>query len=148
MTLVQLLGAGLAVWQAVEIWRHSLLFAGLRARAELLEGRLGELLGCPWCLSVWAAWLLVLPPFLLPLPSALSVLDMPGASFAAWCAFRAWELFVYGLAVSRLANLLNDALHGVCRTPRADRPDLKDVFLIEGEDHDGRAEGRRPEGDL
>lgn len=55
VTLVELVVAALATWQVVEVWHHSSLLAPLRARGELLEGRAGELLACPFCLTVWVA---------------------------------------------------------------------------------------------
>jgi len=57
--LTDLAVAALATWQAVEVWRHSSLTAGLRARTELWEGKAGELLRCPFCLSVWVGLLAV-----------------------------------------------------------------------------------------
>lgn len=50
--------AALATWHIVEVWHHSSLFAGVRARVELMDtegaaGKLRELLSCPFCLSVW-----------------------------------------------------------------------------------------------
>ena len=126
MTAVEFAAAVLATWQAVEIWRHSTLFAGCRAVVECwlvrpepthpdLRGhwwsgllragdvyyaaraKLAELLSCPWCLSVWvatlfAAWLLLGPP---------------------------WSLIpLYGLAASRGANVLSDWTRATSRTPK------------------------------
>lgn len=106
ITLVELVVAALAVWQVVEIWHHSALFAPLRARAELLEGKAGELLRCPFCLSVWvglAVGLVVLLP-------------------AVWWAWPA-KLAVLGFALSRAANLGNDLTRKWCRTPQANKLD-------------------------
>ena len=91
----------LATWQAVEIWRHSTLFADWRAITETWDNKLGELLHCPWCLSVWV-----------------------GMTFSLLLNFsEVWlfgiiiQTFIYGLAVSRLANLGNDYFKQYCRTP-------------------------------
>lgn len=106
MVLLHVFVAVLATWQIVEIWHHSLLFAGLRSRVELWENKLGELLGCPFCLSPWVALLSVIV-LLLPL----------------WLELEGWYVIVaravwYGFAVSRLANLGNDLFHGKSRTPK------------------------------
>lgn len=98
--------AVLATWQIIEIWHHSLLFSGLRARVELWGNKLGELLGCPFCLSPWVALL------------SVSVLLLP-----CWLEITGWHVITlrliwYAFAVSRLANLGNDALHTLCRTPK------------------------------
>lgn len=73
ISAAELVVAGLATWQIVEIWHHSSLFAGVRARVELMDvegarGRLRELLSCPFCLSVWVGGLVALVTAL-PLPA-------------------------------------------------------------------------------
>lgn len=103
MTMITLVIAALAVWQAVEVWHHGAIFASVRARLEVWDTFFSRLLHCPFCLSLWVAWAAVLPPLL-----------VPSGSGPWW----AWRLFVYGLAVSRLANLANDLMHTWCRTPR------------------------------
>lgn len=65
--LPELLVAALATWHAVEVWHHSSLFAGLRARVELWEGFWGKMLTCPFCLSLWMAWIMA-AVLLAPLP--------------------------------------------------------------------------------
>lgn len=107
--LADLIFLSLAVWQAVEVWHHGSIFAGCRQRVECRADWLGSLLLCPWCLSVWVAWLLGAAWLLLP---------------SSWQAVR---LFTIGLAVSRLANLGNDLTAAWCRTPApwslpSDRP--------------------------
>lgn len=101
MTPFGLVVATLAAWQAVEVWQHGSIFAGWRARVQTWPGEgvwgwLGELLRCPFCQSVWAG----------TAAAALVVADH-------WAPNAA----LYGLAVSRLANLANDVTHGVSRTP-------------------------------
>jgi len=107
-TLAAIVVIGLAVWQTVEVWHHSILTAGWRARTQVWSGRLGgwlgDMLGCPWCTSVWAGF-------------ALTLFYYAGSGF--------W-LFVVALAVSRLANAMNDAGHDWCRTPKANTlPDVE-----------------------
>lgn len=116
--IATLLVAGLATWQIVEVWHHSSLMATWRARTQLWENKLGELLGCPFCLSVWVG-LLAATVGLLPLPAADGVL-------AGLCLLLlgAAKLVVLGFAVARLANLGNDLTHKWCRTPR-DTPDAE-----------------------
>jgi len=94
---MQLLIAALATWQVVEIWHHSLLMAPLRARTEMWTGKLGELLACPWCLSVWVGF---------------------GCGAALSTGYRGLYVILFGFACSRLANLANDLTHSHCRTPR------------------------------
>lgn len=210
--LTELVVGGLAAWQAVEVWHHSALMAGPRARAELLEGKLGQLLTCPFCLSVWvgvAACLVLATPWAGP-PSFHALLDgvgvvglppaLAGAAYVGWgtvgdvrekvwpdlttrfqraCvvvavffgfvapllvlagslfvldwraggpvaagfAADAAKVFVYGLAVARLANLGNDVTHRWCRTPRANRLEFKTGFE---EDASGGTADAGPAGD-
>ena len=106
MILLDMFVAVLPTWQIIEIWHHSLLFAGIRAHVELWENKLGELVGCPFCLSPWVALLSVVV-LLLPL----------------WLGLEAWYVVTgrviwYAFAVSRLANLGNDLFHGKSRTPK------------------------------
>ena len=111
--LARVVVAGLAAWQVVEVWRHSALMAGPRARVEARPGFVPDLLSCPFCLSVWAG-------------AACYAALLAGSAPAAW-----WNLFglpafaasaaVCGLAASRLANLGNDLSHDRCRTPREDK---------------------------
>ena len=99
--------AVLATWQIIEIWHHSLLFASLRARTELWENKLGELLGCPFCLSPWVA---LFSTLILILPT--------------WLHITGWHTVVlrviwYAFAISRLANISNDLAHKISRTPKS-----------------------------
>lgn len=95
----------LAVWQTVEVWRHSKLTAVPRAVVQTWTGWARDLLLCPWCLSVWvglfwaALWLIV-----------------EQTPFAAddWLV----RILLTGLACSRAANAANDLTHPFCRTPR------------------------------
>lgn len=105
MSALTLVVATLAVWEALEIWRHSSIMAPWRARAEVLEGRSGELLRCPFCMA-------------------------PYVGLMSWLALQcSWTFWVvWALAIARLANLANDLTHPWCRTPRHDRllPGLPD----------------------
>ena len=130
MNLIDLLIMALATWQAVEIWNHGSIFASFRARIELWNDKLGTLLLCPFCLSVWVAFAVV------AIMSA-SVPDFPEQGVTmwrhawltcVWVTMKAAKVFVIILAVSRLANLGNDLSHAYCRTPRSDRLDLKSTF--------------------
>lgn len=97
--LVLLVVAIMATWQIIEIWRHASLFASWRAEVETWDGWLGELLTCPFCLSVWVALIV--------------------SSITLWYELRDLTLLpVYAFAVSRGANLANDVFHSVNRTPR------------------------------
>lgn len=123
MTLfAQLIVAALATWQAVEVWHHSSLFASKRADYEARGGFLADLLGCPYCLSVWvglaAAALLRLGPLDFAAPGSLGWLLV---QHAVSTSLRFLELCVWALAVSRLANLGNDLAYPFCRTPRHNR---------------------------
>ena len=102
--------AALATWQAIEIWHHGAIFAVVRARLECVTNRLAYLLLCPFCLSVYVAlimWLLV---------ATSRVMLFNGC----WFTSELLILVPAALSISRLANLLNDAFHSVCRTPRED----------------------------
>lgn len=109
--------AALATWQIVEIWHHSFLLAPLRSRTELWENKLGELLGCPYCLSVWVAFLCV---------GGLWLGDVGNTEWYSFL-FDGISLVIHGFAVSRLANLGNDFFHPKCRTPKS-----SDIFFPEG----------------
>ena len=97
---MQLIVIALATWQIVEIWHHSVLMAPLRARADLLTGKIGDLLGCPFCLSVWVG------------------MFCAASSEIAYVADRGGSLILLGFAASRLANLGNDICSDYCRTPK------------------------------
>jgi hypothetical protein len=94
--------AALATWQIVEIWRHSRLMASLRSRTEMWDNLLGELLSCPFCLSVWV--------------SLFCLLGLESAD----CGLAGYilSLVLHALAISRLANLGNDVFKQFCLTPR------------------------------
>jgi hypothetical protein len=102
MSTVELIVAALATWQIVEIWRHSPLFANWRSITEMWDNKLGELLGCPWCLSVWVGFL------------CASALRLTSVSLIGPYV----EIVLYGFAASRLANLCNDLFKSYCRTPK------------------------------
>lgn len=56
INLVEVLVASLAVWEIIEIWKHSALLAAWRARAELLEGNWNLLFHCGFCMTPWVSW--------------------------------------------------------------------------------------------
>jgi len=95
--------AALATWQIVEIWHHSLLMAPLRARTEMWVNKIGELLSCPFCLSIWVALFCV------------AVLSLAEYGLAGRCG----SIAIHALAVSRLANLGNDFFKQHSLTPKA-----------------------------
>lgn len=102
MTWFTLIVSAVATWQVVEIWRHSSLFADCRARLELFNNYLSNLLLCPWCLSVWVGFGF----------TALAVTsDLTQSTLPLIPAFA--------FSVSRLANLANDYFHRYTRTPRS-----------------------------
>ena len=116
--------AVLAVWQIVEIWHHSLLFAPARSHVELWESKLGDLLGCPFCLAPWVSLLCVVS-LLLP----------------AWLEFSSWyvltsKCIIYAFSVSRLANLCNDFVHNKTRTPKPYADFTFEATTIEGENNE------------
>lgn len=81
--------ASLAVWQAVDVYKTSELFSDVRDLVDM--GYFGsfvqKLTDCKWCLSIQTS--LIVMFWLTTMPSWL-----------------AWP--VYGLAVSKMANLLHD----------------------------------------
>jgi len=95
--------AALATWQIVEIWHHSLLMAPLRARTEMWTNKLGELLSCPFCLSIWVALLCVV------------TLSLAESGLVGRCG----SVVIYAFAVSRLANLGNNFFKQHSLTPKA-----------------------------
>lgn len=100
--LVSLILASLAIWQIIEIQRHSHMpfFARARSRAQLYTGFFPELYSCGWCSSVWVGFFF--------------------AGMAAAKVISGSELFdipAFPFAASRLANILNDITYGRCRTP-------------------------------
>lgn len=100
--------SAIATWQIVEIWHHSSLFANFRARLELFDNYLSNLLLCPWCLSVWVGFGFTA----LAVTSDLTQSNLP-------------LIPAFAFSVSRLANLANDYFSKYCRTPRSawhDRP--------------------------
>lgn len=127
MPLIDFLAAILACNQVVEIWNHGSIFATRRAQIELSDGWFASLLRCMFCLSVWVGWLVCL--------AVLAANYLPGfLSFNYPTEFLTFplRLFVYGLAVSRAANLINDLLYDRLRTPKQTLEDLE----LEGESED------------
>lgn len=88
----------LAVWQALEIWHHGEIFRTWRESVRFCRfENISYLSQCMFCLSVWAAFALVLAN-----------------------TFLLGQLFILVLAVSRTANLCNDVFYSFCRTPKDD----------------------------
>lgn len=110
MTLTELVIAALATWQAVEIWHHSDLCAGRRAIWEDRIGFRADVLRCPWCLSVWVSLFVSLMLYTAPTTAQLEKPFSEKSLFLIFCEFihLIWLAVIYGLAVSRLANLGND----------------------------------------
>lgn len=132
MTLTEWIIASFACWQAIEIWRHGALFAGPRARLEVTDGWFAEMMLCGLCLSPWAA-VSVVTTLSLPMPGPDGAWWYNVLAFIASAVVGLMKLVVHALAVSRLANALNDVTHHWCRTPR----DLKTVFEIPPEWREG-----------
>ncbi len=111
MELSDLLLFGLAANQIVELWRHSPLF---ETYYEAAKARGWTVLECGWCLSVWVAFGLMV---IRTLVTAIIGLQ------TYWCAWPAIAcagityLVICALAISRLANLLNDFSKPWNRTP-------------------------------
>lgn len=109
--------AGFASWQVVETWHHGSLFAEwnkwLKSYKKSGKGTWWQkffcnLLICPFCLAHWTSGVCVL---VLLLTGPDSVLRWP----------------VYVLAVTRLAQLLNDVTHRICRSPSSEADASSDI---------------------
>lgn len=134
MGVMEFVVAVLATWQIVEVWRHGALFASWRARVEIWDdlfpwGFLRDMLGCPFCLAVWAAFanVLILSTDTLSGMWLLRVWRTSDTLFTQIPIILAITItklgfgFVWGSAISRAANLCNDLTHRYCRTPRSNR---------------------------
>jgi hypothetical protein len=139
---LNLIVAALATWQIIEIWHHSKLFAPARSRTEMWVGKLGDLLGCPYCLSPWVAIVCF---------SCLNAEKYFHADTLYW--FELTSLVIYAFAASRLANLGNDFFKPVTLTPRVnwneyfddldfgnEQPEGGDDLDLGSEQPDGRTE--------
>ena len=105
--MTNLILASLATWQIVEIWHHSSIMAGARARVETWSNSIADLLGCPFCLSVWVAL------------GSTAVLHLDAPAGTIWAALVGLlKLPIWAFAVSRVANLGNDLTRKYCRTPK------------------------------
>ncbi len=96
----------LAVWQITETVHHGSIFANFRAYFETQEGFFADLILCSFCFSHWAGFFVT--AIILP----VAVLD----TGAHWIWLTMFP--VISLAMTRLAQLLNDLTHSKCRTPR------------------------------
>ena len=110
MTAFQFAPACLAVWEIIEIWRHSTVTATWRARTELWTGWAGRLLHCPFCLAPWVSACVVI----------LLEISTAGTGIAHAGIWAVSALPVYAFAVARAANVGNDLMRGLTRTPKAD----------------------------
>lgn len=108
MTALTVLISALAVWEIVEIWHHSQLFATRRAYLEARGGWLADMLLCPFCLSVWVAFLVI----------SILGMDVHLTQHVPRWVIDCIQLPIYGFAVARLANLFNDFARNTCRTPK------------------------------
>jgi hypothetical protein len=95
---MQFLIAVLAVMEIIEIWQHGSLFDRARARVELWEGRLGDLLRCPFCLAPYVSLFVAL---VLSLGEELTKHGFPTIGLMV-------QMPLYALAVARAANLGHD----------------------------------------
>lgn len=109
----ELVICALVTWQAVEIYHHSTLFASVRARLDLVDGLLGDLHRCPWCLSVWVGMIAV---------AAYRLCLADHGYFQPHVIPQLVSTFGMGLAVSRLSNVCNDLLYNYSRTPQPSIP--------------------------
>ncbi len=103
--------AALATWQTVEIWHHSALMALPRSHAQLIDGFVGKLLTCPFCLSVWVGG------FFIASASVSVVLLEKHYVIAGVLLLSPANT----LALSRLANVANDLMYHQTRTPKENR---------------------------
>jgi hypothetical protein len=92
ITFFQFLILALAASAAVDLWFNGSILAGARARVEASEGLVAELLGCPFCLTHWAA------------AAVLALFVLPGTYFPAFM----WP--AYALAAARLGWIVNGLL--------------------------------------
>lgn len=151
LTLTELIVCALAVWEIIEIWRHSLILADWRSWFEVRVDRWGELAQCNFCLSPWVAAAAV---------GAVLALDITPAERSGVVVYLLVELLwwfwailrfaIYAFAVARLANLGNDLTYSFCRTPKHNKwlpsPDETSNSNLNSEpDDDGPSEPGDPE---
>lgn len=112
----------------IEAARHGEIFARFRSWFETKEGFFPALFLCPFCLSYWTPYVLLV---------LLLWQDLHGYQFLA--------LIPLSFAVTRLSNLLNDVLYKHCRTPRVEKDLQSDVdsldLLAQGGNDDRVTEG-------
>ena len=117
MTATNLVIAALAVWHIVEICHHGEIFATRRARAEVRQWFFDRVFLCPFCLSMWVAF--VVTPFAMPrIEPVRPYQDDP--LVWVWYGVHGFGFMVLAcFAIARLANLGNDLTRGYCRTPNS-----------------------------
>lgn len=104
--LDELLVLALALWQALEIWHHGEIFAWVRKMTGYLPFWIAFLCNCMFCLGPWVATAISSAWLLSPwLSSNLAI---------------AVRIGVYALAMTRLAQLMNDLTYQYCRTPKSE----------------------------
>lgn len=100
--------ATLALWEILEIWRHSELLADWRAWLGAGDGWLSRLSQCSFCLAPWTG---------LALLGLLRLGDLhAGGPFLATTGSLALAITT-ALALARAANVASDLTHRWCRTP-------------------------------
>ena len=113
--------ASVATCQLTETFRHSSVFAGLRARIEARSPFWSELVGCGFCFSHWAAAMLV-----------LLIAGHLLVSSSQWLVDPCLLTLVW-LAAIRGANLLNDLTKAWSRSPSSEGPQVADLELNDGD---------------
>jgi hypothetical protein len=108
--------AALAVWHVVEVWHHSSLFAGWRAWFEVQDNLLARMVLCPFCLSMWVAFLAT--PFAMPKIEPAKPFGGDALAWVWYATQSAGFMLLVAFAIARLANLGNDLSHSYCRTPK------------------------------
>lgn len=97
--LPELIILALATNLVVETIHHGSIFSNLRLWAEVRGGKLGELISCPYCLSHWAGFVVVILWF-------LGFYFLPA------------RLVVMSFAATRTANLINDLMKRYVRNQK------------------------------
>ena len=100
----------MAVWAIVECYHHGKIFAEVRAYWDAKGGFLGELQGCPYCLSHWVS-LLVCVAW-----AVYRFEEHSPDSLRSWVGVVCYVI-IQAFVVVRGANLANDWIYEWGRTP-------------------------------